>query len=123
MVEKTKKNVESKRKSIDKKKKHAGGKKIKFTYYAPEAKEVCIAGDFNDWDTCSLPMKKGRDGLWEAEIQLSPNCYEYKLLADGCWVEGISCTVEVDGGGDLDILGSEMVFNPLGTQNGVLRIS
>ena len=33
MVEKTKKNVESKRKSIDKKKKHAGGKKIKFKYY------------------------------------------------------------------------------------------
>lgn len=123
MVEKDKESVESKSKSMKRGEKHAGKKKVKFKYCAPEAKEVSIAGEFNGWDTCSLPMKRGKDGIWKVEIKLSPNCYEYKLFVDGSWVEGISCTVEVDGECDLNILCSEMVFNSLGTQNCVFRVS
>jgi hypothetical protein len=114
MIGKKKKNAE--------KKKQADEKRVKFTYYAPEAKEVYLAGVFNDWDICSLPMKRDKNGIWKTEIRLSPNRYEYKLFADGHWVEGCSCTVEVDSGYDLNILGSETVFNPLGTQNSVFRV-
>lgn len=32
---------------------------VEFTYHAPDAKRVCMAGKFNDWNTKSLPMKKG----------------------------------------------------------------
>jgi 1,4-alpha-glucan branching enzyme len=32
-------------------------KKIEFVFYAPEAMQVFLAGDFNNWDTQSLPME------------------------------------------------------------------
>ena len=32
--------------------------------------QVFLAGDFNNWDTQSLPMKRGKDGVWKAKIKL-----------------------------------------------------
>ena len=78
-------------------------KKIEFVFYAPEAMQVFLAGDFNNWDTQSLPMKKGKDGTWKAKIKLAPGRYEYKLFANNAWVE--------------DLPGAELSSNPFGTQN------
>jgi 1,4-alpha-glucan branching enzyme len=36
-----------------------------FTFAAPKAKKVCIAGNFNDWNSTSMPMKKSADGTWK----------------------------------------------------------
>jgi 1,4-alpha-glucan branching enzyme len=47
-------------------------KKVRFNLYAPEAKRVFLAGDFNSWDVANLPMKKGNKGTWEASFTLSP---------------------------------------------------
>ena len=39
-------------------------------------RESCLAGEFNGWDPYSLPMKKGKDGIWKATTRLPPGRYE-----------------------------------------------
>jgi len=78
-------------------------KNVEFTYLAPEAREVLLAGAFNSWDTQTLLMKKNKEGVWKIAINLAPGCYEYKFLADGVWVESVS--------------GVETAPNPFGTRN------
>jgi len=41
-------------------------KPILFVCLAPEAQQVFITGDFNDWDAGSHPMKRMPDGAWGA---------------------------------------------------------
>ncbi|RJP56909.1 MAG: hypothetical protein C4549_05980 [Deltaproteobacteria bacterium] len=38
-------------------------RKVQFEYPAPEAKEVCLVGEFNNWDIHANIMKKGEDGI------------------------------------------------------------
>ena len=83
-------------------------KKVEFTFLAPEAMEVLLAGAFNSWDTQTLLMKKNKEGVWKIAIDLAPGCYQYKFLADGVWVENIS--------------GVETAPNPFGTQNFVTSV-
>ena len=60
-------------------------KKSIFEHYAPLAREVCVAGTFNDWNREVSPLKKGRDGKWKAELSLPPGRYEYRYVVDGAW--------------------------------------
>src|SRR5258705_12512817 len=46
-------------------------KPVPFTCLAPHAKEVCVIGDFNDWQQAAHPLKRMQDGAWRAEIPLS----------------------------------------------------
>jgi 1,4-alpha-glucan branching enzyme len=85
-----------------------GEKRVEFSFYAIEAKEVFLAGEFNSWDTQSLPMKKDKNGVWKTKVKLPPGRYEYKLFADNAWIE--------------DLSGAELVSNPFGTQNFVMRV-
>jgi len=57
---------------------------VKFSYFAPEAKIVFIAGDFNGWGR--TPMNKDKEGFWSIEFALKPGRYEYKYIVDGEWV-------------------------------------
>ncbi len=73
---------------------------IEFVYEAPEAREVYLAGSFNNWDRTSLPMKKNKRGQWKATVKLAPGKYPYKFVADGDWTVGKYCpevTVEPSG--------------------------
>jgi 1,4-alpha-glucan branching enzyme len=63
-------------------------REIEFVVEAPEAKEVFLAGSFNNWDSHSLPMKKNRRGLWKTTVELAPGRYSYKFMADGAWITG-----------------------------------
>ena len=81
---------------------------VEFTFCAPEAKTVFLAGEFNHWDTQALPMNKDRDGIWRAKVELPSGRHEYKLFADNAWVE--------------DIPDAERIPNPFGTQNFVIGI-
>jgi 1,4-alpha-glucan branching enzyme len=94
--------------SIIKSGKNLGKRKVHFTLYAPEAKEIFLAGDFNQWNTQSLSMKRDKKGVWKLKTPLPPGRYEYKFYVDGNWFEGST--------------GTEKVFNPFGTQNFVLKI-
>ena len=66
-------------------------RKVQFEYPAPEAKEVCLVGEFNNWDTHANIMKKGEDGIWRTNLPLKPGRYEYRFLADGYWENDPYC--------------------------------
>ena len=66
-------------------------KKVQFEIIVPEAQEVCLAGDFNNWDTSADPMKKDKKGIWKTALSLKPGRYEYRLLVDGNWENDPSC--------------------------------
>lgn len=83
-------------------------KQVKHTFKIslPEAKEVKLCGNFNNWDENSLLLKK-RKGVWSTSLKLEPGRYEYKLLVDGVW-----CTDP----------NAEKVVNPFGGENSVVVI-
>lgn len=60
---------------------------IKFTYSAPNASSVYLAGGFNNWSTSADIMKKDAKGIWTITKKLSSGKYQYKFVVDGTWVE------------------------------------
>ena len=84
-------------------------KKVQFNLFAPEAKRVFLAGDFNNWDVDSLQMKKASKGTWETSFTLTPGRHEYRFWVDGVWYD--------------DPNAQERVQNPFGSQNCVRSIS
>ena len=38
---------------------------VRFAVWAPNAINVSVAGDFNDWDTRRNPMRRRNGGIWE----------------------------------------------------------
>jgi len=96
--------------------KRSGGKgtikrnerEVEFSFFAPEAHEVYLAGDFNHWDFESMPMRRSKDGNWSVQTILPPGRYEYKFLVDNRWIEDSSA--------------AELAANSFGTQNLVLRV-
>ena len=49
-----------------------------FRVWAPNAKAVSVAGDFNGWDTNANPMMSIGDGVWQTEISGVQNFASYK---------------------------------------------
>lgn len=84
-------------------------KDVEFTFYAPGAKKVCLAGTFNGWNTSSMPMKKDKDGTWRIKVKLSSGRHEYKYFVDGAWAQ--------------DVPGAEMVQNCFGSRNCVVGVA
>ena len=68
-------------------------KRVNFTMVAPEARNIFLAGNFNNWDMNSHPLKKGAKGIWKASASLMPGVYEYRFLVDGEWQNDPNCTV------------------------------
>jgi len=58
---------------------------IPFAFPAPAARQVSLAGDFNNWDPKAMPMHKGADGVWHLSVTLKPGRHEYRFVADGVW--------------------------------------
>lgn len=63
---------------------------ILFTYYGYRARDVLIAGDFNNWQR--LPMHRNRNGVYylvlpvrEVELGQQVQRYRYKFLVDNIW--------------------------------------
>ena len=83
-------------------------RKVTFKVRAPTAKEVALAGDFNNWDVHTHPMKKDDEGFWRVTVLLAPGRYEYKLLINGRWWE--------------DIADVNSIRNPFGSVNKLLVV-
>ncbi len=50
---------------------------------APDAKRVCIAGDFNNWDIHANPMKKRKNEDYTISLDLEPGReYQFRYLID-----------------------------------------
>ena len=80
-----------------------------FTFYAPEASEAYVVGEFDNWDESKNRMRKFKDGIWKKKIKLKPGRYEYKFLVDGQWHN------------DPDT--SKTNPNPYGSENSVVEIT
>ncbi len=55
----------------------------RFAVWAPNARQVSVVGDFNDWDGARHPLHlRGSSGVWEAFIpQVEPGAlYKYEIL-------------------------------------------
>lgn len=69
----------------------AAKRKITFTFEAPNAKSVTLAGDFTGWQQAPLAMKREKNGSWKKTVTLAPGNYEYRLLVDGEWQDDPGC--------------------------------
>jgi 1,4-alpha-glucan branching enzyme len=77
-------------------------------FVSPTAREVRVAGEFNDWRPESTPLIKSKDGEWVVRLMLRAGEYEYRLVVDGRWIEN----PEAD----------QRTANPHGGFNSVLRV-
>ncbi len=55
----------------------------KFYCSAPEAQQVSLVGDFNQWDPNANPMIRQPDGQWLASLELNHGYHLYVFLVDG----------------------------------------
>ena len=78
-------------------------RKTEFSLSAPQAKSVSLAGDFNQWNPSSHPLKMDNEGIWRISFALNPGQYEYRFFVDGEWQN--------------DPHGGPFVEKPLGTSN------
>ena len=82
---------------------------------ATKAKEVFVAGTFNDWNPRSHPLKRNCDGHWVLPLDLPPGRHEYKFVIDGQWC--------CESGRDKPYDGCpECVANKFGTMNRVIVV-
>lgn len=63
---------------------------VTFSLAAPEAKEVYLAGDFNDWKLDNHSRMQQYQGIWKKRINLAGGKYRYRFVVDGNWTEDIS---------------------------------
>lgn len=54
-----------------------------FSVQAPDAKEVRLVGDFNQWNSEAHPMSRQTDGFWTIQIPLHHGHHRYQFLVDG----------------------------------------
>lgn len=58
-------------------------KSVVFEYFDPSAHVVALAGDFNQWNPSSRPMKRDAGSLWKVKVLLPPGSYQYKFVVNG----------------------------------------
>jgi 1,4-alpha-glucan branching enzyme len=60
---------------------------VRLSFYAPQARQVAVAGDFNKWSVGSDLMDRRNGGLWTIDLSLRPGRYTYMFVLDGkAWV-------------------------------------
>jgi 1,4-alpha-glucan branching enzyme len=82
---------------------------VRFEFTHPTARNVCVAGTFNDWHAEAKPMHSVGDGHWLKETVLPAGTYEYCLVVDGEWMP--------------DPRARETVPNPFGGRNSLLKVA
>lgn len=59
---------------------------VQFMYVAPEAGEVTVAGDFNDWSEADFALRDpDGDGVWTGHLPVRPGLHKYMFVVDGEW--------------------------------------
>ncbi len=85
--------------------------KLKETFQleAPAAAAVLLAGDFTDWESQPIQMKRDRSGVWKTTVPLAPGAYQYRFMVDGQWAD--------------DPQASAHAGNPFGSANCVRNVA
>lgn len=73
--------------------------------HAGEAKEVFLAGDFNQWTPAPMALVNDEFRL---SLHLAPGRYEYKFVVDGQWCN--------------DTAAAESAPNAFGTTNSMVQV-
>jgi len=61
---------------------------VRFILYAPDARQVSVAGTFNRWDRDAAPLvRQGATGIWTTTVALPVGQHQYAFVVDGArWV-------------------------------------
>jgi len=72
----------------------------RFELAAPEARTVCLVGDFNNWKVCEAPLVKDEaTGHWTVQVEIPRGRHEYMFVVDDrSWVTDPGAPVRVDDG-------------------------
>lgn len=81
---------------------------IVLTLLAPEARDVHVAGEFNNWRHEATPLTNTGLGEWDVRLMLRSGRYEYRFVVDGQWID--------------DPEAAHRVANPHGGFNSVLIV-
>lgn len=82
--------------------------RVQFRLYQPEAREVFVAGTFNQWNPKATPLRRQPNGEWATALMLKPGHYEYKFVVGGSW--------------RTDPMSSRLVANPFDSFNSVIEV-
>ncbi len=72
---------------------------VSFTFSAPGAKSVAIAGSFNSWDPHKDELSgPDKNGIWRIVLPLAEGRYEYLFIVDGTSWQPDPAVPQVDDG-------------------------
>jgi chromosome partitioning protein len=79
---------------------------VEFTFFAPNAKSVYVAGDFNGWKISDESrLQNVKEGVWQKLFNLESGRYQYKYVVDGEWIiDPENPKIEVDRSGNKNSL-------------------
>jgi len=86
-----------------------GNVEVEFSLDAPEAKNVFVAGTFNNWVTDKDRMRKDAQGTWRIKLSIPAGKHEYKFVVDGQWKD--------------DPANPNKTSDPYGGSNSVIEVS
>ncbi len=69
---------------------------VEFSYHAPDAKSVELAGDFAEWRSGKMKLEKRDGGNWHLKMSLPPGRYQYQFVVDGVWTIDPRCPARVN---------------------------
>ena len=82
---------------------------VSFELVKAGAKQVSVAGSFNDWRPEVAPLVPKGNDRWVGDLTIKPGRYEYLFVVDGQWIP--------------DPNAKESVQNPFGGRNSILGVS
>ena len=82
---------------------------VEFSFFRLGVRQVFLGGEFNDWNTSTLPMRREPDGWWRCRLRLAPGTHRFKYLADRQWY--------------LNYAAFGVKRDPFGTRNSVVRVA
>jgi 1,4-alpha-glucan branching enzyme len=81
---------------------------VMLAFYAPNARSVQVAGNFNAWQPEANPLVHGGTGEWSTRLTLKSGQYEYRFVVDGIWADDPQAT--------------QSTPNPHGGRNSILTV-
>lgn len=83
-------------------------KLITFSFEAPQASNVSLAGCFNGWNPQTTPLKQNQEGIWTCVVSVEPGEHQYRFVVDGEWTD--------------DPVNVNRCWNEFGTENCLLIV-
>ncbi|MFA5311613.1 MAG: AAA family ATPase [Candidatus Omnitrophota bacterium] len=63
---------------------------VMFSVSSPEAKDVFLVGEFNNWQINESGRMTQNNGTWSKRVNLNAGKYRYRFVIDGNWIEDSS---------------------------------